>query len=128
MKRILSFLCVLTVAISLVAPSKAIASPAGQNPDIENISIEMQNDPERERGVLVEAYINHSTGTIHITLVSSVGIATITAWDATGAQVYGTVVDAMLTGYTQFAAPSVPGTYTLEIQSASYYGVGSFAI
>lgn len=97
---------------------------------IEEILMETGNDSGRDRGGVtpVEAYLFHSTNTLYIALASSVGTATITVTDSFGTTVYTDTVDATLVGFTQFAAPTANGTYTLEIQSSTFYGIGTFNI
>ena len=130
MKRLLPLLSALVLITGMVFIPDSTFLAAAQDPDIEQISIETQNDPGGERGLpgLVEAYFLHATNTLYITLASSLGNVSITVTNAAGIQVYSSVVDATLAGFVQFAAPIVPGTYSLEIQSANYYGSGSFTI
>lgn len=106
-----------------------MATPA-YNPGVEEIALKTENDPgdDRSGSAPVEAYLVHSTNTLYIALAYSVGTATITVKDASGTVVYSDVVNATLVGFTQFAAPNATGTYTLEVQSATYYGIGTFNI
>ena len=124
-KVIITFLSILLVGFGF---SSTLAVPA-EGSGIEEIVIEGENDPGDERGVpLVEAFFLHASNSIYLAFASSIGTASVTVRDASGAQVYSTVVNTTLVGFALFAAPITPGSYTLEIQSPNYYGVGVFAI
>lgn len=127
MKRCLY--CFLSVLLYVAFGCGVMATPA-YNPGVEEIALKTENDPgdDRSGSAPVEAYLVHSTNTLYIALASSVGTATITVTDSFGTIVYTDVVDATLVGFTQFAAPTANGTYTLEIQSPTFYGIGTFNI
>ena len=129
MKKVITILLMTLLAWPAVA-AQIRADGDGSSADIEKISVETVNDPGDERGgtAPVEAYLFHSTNTLYIALAYSVGTATITVTDSFGTIVYTDVVDATLVGFTQFAAPTANGTYTLEIQSPTFYGIGTFNI
>ncbi|MBR1578340.1 MAG: DUF3244 domain-containing protein [Bacteroidales bacterium] len=104
------------------------ATPA-EDSGIEEIVIESKNDPGDERGAApVEAFFLHASNSIYLTFANSIGTASVIVRDASGVQVYSTVVDTTLVGFTLFASPIAPGSYTLEIQSPNYFGVGVFVI
>lgn len=125
MKKILSLL----IAVALVLPCGAFLR-AMSGVDVEVVNMSSHNDPGNERGGFapVEAYLFHSTNTLYIALAYSVGSATITVTDSFGTTVYTDIVDATQVGFTHFFAPTASGTYTLEVQSATYYGTGTFNI
>ena len=129
MKKVITILLATFLTWSVVAAPDRTNGDA-RSSDIEEINVETVNDPGDERGgtAPVEAYLFHSTNTLYIALASSVGTATITVTDSFGTIVYTDVVDATLVGFTQFAAPTANGTYTLEIQSPTFYGIGTFNI
>ena len=121
--------CFLTVLVYVAFGCGVMATPA-YNPGVEEVVLKTENDPgdDRSGSAPVEAFLVRSTNTLYISLAFSVGTTTITVKNASGTVVYSDVVDATLVGFTQFTAPSTPGTYALEIQSANYYGIGLFTI
>ena len=127
MKRLLSTLFI--VMFSIVSFDGMHATPV-EDPGVEEITMKMENDDGHDRSgsAPVEAYLFHTTNTLCVSLAYSVGTATITVTDSFGATVYTAMVDATQVGFTQFAAPTATGTYTLEVQSATYYGIGTFDI
>lgn len=128
MKKTIWAIC-LTLLFVGFTPDVVWAAPV-QNPDITEINFETSNDLGDARGGFapVEAYLFRSANTLYISFAYSVGTATITVSDSFGMAVYTEVVDATLVGFTTFAAPTAPGSYTLEVRSASYTGKGTFDI
>ena len=127
MKKLMSILLPALASFTFLIGAQAMPTA---DPGVEEIKMKTQNDVGDERGGFapVEAYLFHSTNTLYIALAYSVGSATITVTDSFGTTVYTDIVDATLVGFTQFAAPTASGTYTLEVQSATYYGTGTFNI
>lgn len=127
MKKLMSILLPALASFTFLIGAQAMPTA---DPGVEEIKMKTQNDVGDERGGFapVEAYLFHSTNTLYIALASSVGTATITVTDSFGTTVYTDIVDATLVGFTQFAAPTATGTYTLEIQSPTFYGIGTFNI
>ena len=98
--------------------------------DEEEIDLSIPDSGEPERGPLnlVRATLSRVDGNITINLAPSLGVTSITVLNSQDQTVYYTSVDASLTGTVQFAVPAMPDTYTLVIQSSSYYGIGVFQI
>ena len=92
--------------------------------------MEKTNDPGDERGGTpqVGAYLCLTTHTISITMDSSVSLASITVKDVYGTVVYRDMVDASVCGFTEFIVPVASGTFSLEIRSSTYDGIGFFSI
>lgn len=128
MKKSILSIC-LTLSCAMLGPCVINASSVN-NPGVEEITMESSKDPGDDRGgsAPVEAYLYHSSNTLYVALAYSVGMATITVSDSFGMAVYTEVVDATLVGFTTFAAPTAPGSYTLEVRSAGYTGKGTFDI
>ena len=124
MKKIfLLFSLTAFIALPAVQMGAATCPPGGDG----EIIIKEDPLPEDDRGP-APAHAFLVAGDISITLVSSLGVTSITVLNSQDQTVYYTSVDAALTGTVQFAAPITPDTYTLIIQSSSYYGVGIFSI
>ena len=121
MRKILSFLL---GALLFVPAPFAFSCPPN---DEEEIIIKTDPDFGDDRTPApVRAFF--VAGDISITLASSLGVTSIAVLNSLDQTVYYTSVDAALTGTVQFAAPTTPDTYTLVIQSSSYYGVGIFSV
>ncbi|MBQ9476899.1 MAG: hypothetical protein IJU63_03840 [Bacteroidales bacterium] len=119
---ILSFI----LACMVMAPLQTSPAPNPPGDDDEIIITEIPSPGGERGGALVRAFF--VAGDISITLASSLGVTSITVLNSLDQTVYYTSVDASLTGTVQFAAPTTPDTYTLIIQSSSYYGIGVFQI
>lgn len=125
MKKLISLL----LAIALAFPSSgAKYFSAIVDREVIDLSYANEQGDDRSGAEPVKACLYHSTNTLYIAFVHSVGSATITVTNSDGVTVYSSVVDATLVGFTQFVAPATQGSYTLTVSSASYYGIGSFSI
>lgn len=127
MNKFLTVFLSLALLLAGFSPNSLMAMPL-QDPGTEEIDLETSNDPGDDRGGIVPVRAYLAFPNISIVLGSTVGVATVSVKDAIGTTVYLDVIDATQVSFTQFAAPTTPGTYTLEIQSLTYYGIGTFSI
>ena len=127
MNKFLTVFLSLALLLAGFSPNSLMAMPL-QDPGTEEIDLATSNDPGDDRGGIVPVRAYLSFPNISIVLDSTVGVATVIVKDAIGAIVYLDVINAPLVDFTQFAAPTTPGTYKLEIQSLTYYGIGTFSI
>lgn len=112
------------LSVLLLTPfANAKVCPPG---DEEEIIIRSQIPGDDRSLAPVSAFL--VSGDVAINLSPSLGITSITVQDSLGQTVYYTSVDASHTNMVQFTAPTAPDTYTLVIQSSSYYGAGQFVV
>lgn len=76
----------------------------------------------------VECWLNTDEGTIDFLFNSSIGIATVSVIDSSGATVSQTTVNTDFNSMLTIAAPSQSGFYSISVISSTFNGWGNFAL
>lgn len=123
MKKLFAFVCVMLFLQNLVF--------ADETP------ISIKSTKEKEEGktpifrsiiMNVSGFYDTETGKATLYFYQSIGDATVSLTDETGAVVYSGIVDTENSDMLEFPLPAQSGTYVLSIVSATYEGTGSIVL
>lgn len=98
------------------------------------ISIKSTKEQEAETPIFrsiimnVTGFYDTETGVVSLYFYQSIGDATVSLTDETGAVVYSRIVDTENSDMLEFPLPEQSGTYMLSIISATYEGTGSIVL
>ncbi len=123
MKKLFAFVCVMMFLQHLVFA------------DDKEINLTIRQDDQKSlypitRSITqnVSGYYDTETGVVSLYFYQSIGDATVSLTDETGAVVYSRIVDTENSDMLEFPLPEQSGTYMLSIISATYEGTGSIVL
>lgn len=123
MKKLFAFVCVMMFLQHLVFV------------DDKEINLTIRQDDQKSlypitRSITqnVSGYYDTETGVVSLYFYQSIGDATVSLTDETGAVVYSRIVDTENSDMLEFPLPEQSGTYMLSIISATYEGTGSIVL